>query len=124
VPQDGFLFSDTIENNIAFGPNKKIRRAVREAAKNGCHTQGYRRFPKSYETEIGERGVMLSWRAKTKDLNSQGPHEKAPILYYGRLPERSGRPYEKEIIANLDRQLTGRNFNTYHSPDFQPAQFR
>lgn len=66
VPQDVFLFSDTIYNNIAFGVDdanmEKVERAARLA---GLH-QNILDFPQAYETRIGERGVTLSGGQKQR----------------------------------------------------------
>ena len=60
VPQDGFLFSDTIERNIAFANITADHDAVAASAENACVHDNIMDFPKQYETELGERGVTVS----------------------------------------------------------------
>lgn len=68
VPQDVFLFSDTIKNNIAFGLNKTDYefKDVQSAAKKAGLSSEIENFSKSYETKIGERGVTLSGGQKQR----------------------------------------------------------
>jgi len=68
VPQDVFLFSDTIKNNIAFGLNKTDYefKDVKSAAKKAGLSSEIENFSKSYETKIGERGVTLSGGQKQR----------------------------------------------------------
>lgn len=60
VPQDGFLFSTTIGNNIAFSKSKVIPEEVEEAADQSRIWETIREMPEGIDTEIGERGIMLS----------------------------------------------------------------
>lgn len=60
VPQDSFLFSTTIENNIRYGDPLKERFEVELAAKKSQIHQGIMNFPQKYDTLIGERGITLS----------------------------------------------------------------
>ena len=66
MPQDGFLFSDTIENNIAFGTVTRDPGLVKEAARLAVIHKDIESFPQGYATEIGERGVMLSGGQKQR----------------------------------------------------------
>lgn len=78
VPQDVFLFSDTVKNNILFGLKKWVQEDVARAARKASVEKEIQTFPQQYETVIGERGVTLSGgqkqrisiaRALIKDLN-------------------------------------------------------
>jgi ATP-binding cassette subfamily B protein len=60
VPQDHFLFSDTIAENIAFSDDTPDGRRARDAASVACLDVDLQRFPRGIDTEIGERGVTLS----------------------------------------------------------------
>ena len=60
VPQDGFLFSGTVSENISFGKNKFTESEVIDAAKTAEITEEINQFPDKYGTIIGERGVQLS----------------------------------------------------------------
>ena len=66
VPQDNFLFSDTVAANIAFGDRSKTRADVEEAAKQACVHDNIIDFPQGYETMVGERGVSLSGGQKQR----------------------------------------------------------
>jgi len=68
VPQDVFLFSDTIKNNIAFGLNKTDYdfKDVQSAAKKAGLSSEIENFSNAYETKIGERGVTLSGGQKQR----------------------------------------------------------
>jgi len=60
VPQNGFLFSGTIEQNILFGNQKKSKKNIVEASKKACVHENIMSFKNKYKTLIGERGVTLS----------------------------------------------------------------
>ncbi len=66
VPQDVFLFSDTIENNILFGTENKSFDLVKEAAENADLLRNINSFPEKFETKIGERGITLSGGQKQR----------------------------------------------------------
>ena len=72
VPQDVFLFSDTVENNIGFSLEKADKEKVKVAAKNAAVEREIDYFPENYQTMIGERGVTLSGGQKTKDFYCKG----------------------------------------------------
>ena len=60
VPQDVFLFSDTIENNILFGSEDNSIQKVKAAAENSDLMRNIESFPNKFKTKIGERGITLS----------------------------------------------------------------
>ena len=66
VPQDVFLFSDTISNNIAFGLDNADRALIEKAAKDADVYQNIVDFPKGFETMLGERGITLSGGQKQR----------------------------------------------------------
>ena len=66
VPQDVFLFSDTIANNIAFGIDHSDKAIVEKAAKDADVYQNIVDFPKGFETMLGERGITLSGGQKQR----------------------------------------------------------
>ena len=72
VTQENFLFSDTLEENIAFGledriaDNPAILDAVKQAAKDACIHDNIMGFPDEYKTMVGERGVTLSGGQKQR----------------------------------------------------------
>lgn len=66
VPQDNFLFSDTISANIAFGDRSKTQAEIEQAAKAACVHDNIVDFSEGYETMVGERGVSLSGGQKQR----------------------------------------------------------
>jgi len=66
VPQDVFLFSDSIGNNIAFGIDKADPSIIEKAAKDADVYQNIIEFPKGFETMLGERGITLSGGQKQR----------------------------------------------------------
>jgi ATP-binding cassette subfamily B protein len=66
VPQDSFLFSDTISENIAFGIDSREAEEIQDAARLASFEDEILSFPKQYETMIGERGITLSGGQKQR----------------------------------------------------------
>ncbi|MBL7829834.1 MAG: ATP-binding cassette domain-containing protein, partial [Saprospiraceae bacterium] len=65
VPQDGFLFSDSVANNIAYGSDSSIER-IEQFAKNTAIHEEIMSLPEQYQTIVGERGVTLSGGQKQR----------------------------------------------------------
>lgn len=66
VPQDVFLFSDTIKNNIAFGVDNALQKDIEQVAQMADVHQNIIDFPNQYETMLGERGITLSGGQKQR----------------------------------------------------------
>ena len=66
VPQDGYLFSGSIEENIGFSSNNICQNKIKKAAKEAAIHDEIMNFNDCYSTVIGERGVKLSGGQKTK----------------------------------------------------------
>jgi len=66
VPQDTFLFSDTLRENIAFGVNTALEEHIFEAAEIASISGEIQSFPQGYETMVGERGITLSGGQKQR----------------------------------------------------------
>ena len=108
VPQDGFLFSDTIGNNIAFGSKEKSPEKIKEAARLSVVDKDIETFPQQYNTEIGERGVMLSGGQKQRISIARALMKDAPILILDDCLSAVDAKTEKEIIGNLKEFLQGK----------------
>jgi len=108
VPQDGFLFSDSVANNIAFGSIEKHLSAVKEAARLAVIDREIESFPKGYDTEIGERGVTLSGGQKQRISIARALMKDAPILIMDDCLSAVDARTEKEIIGNLSTYLEGK----------------
>ena len=66
VPQDVFLFSDTIYNNIAFGTDEISEEKVMQAAREADVYENIIEFPEGFATKLGERGITLSGGQKQR----------------------------------------------------------
>jgi ATP-binding cassette subfamily B protein len=105
VPQDGFLFSDTVAANIAFGSKWMDEEKVKEAARLAVVHTDIEGFPKGYHTEIGERGVTLSGGQKQRISIARGLLKEAPIMIFDDCLSAVDAKTEKEIITNLSAYL-------------------
>ena len=108
VPQDNFLFSDTLQNNIAFGSDNKSLDAVQEAAKNACIHDNIMEFPKQYQTLVGERGVTISGGQKQRSSIARALMKDAPILLLDDALSAVDTDTERQILDNLHRLRNGR----------------
>jgi ATP-binding cassette subfamily B protein len=85
VPQEPFLFSDTVGGNIAFGLNQDwgsqpVRATVRDAAVAAALAPDIARFPRGYDTVVGERGITLSGGQRQRVAIARALVADAPIL--------------------------------------------
>ncbi len=108
VPQDSFLFSDTLENNIAFGIVEKDREAIRRAAKNACIHDNIMEFPSGYDTVVGERGVTLSGGQKQRSAIARALLKDAPILILDDALSAVDTDTEEQILENLRENRNGK----------------
>ena len=108
VPQDNFLFSDTIENNIAFGVDKHDQNAVANAAKLADIHSNIRKFSKGYGTVLGERGVTVSGGQKQRISIARALLKDAPILILDDSVSAVDTKTETTILSNLRQTRAGR----------------
>ena len=80
VPQDSFLFSDTIENNIAFGVDRADPEGIEAAARAADVHDNIMEFPDRYRTMLGERGVTVSGGQKQRISIARALMKNAPVL--------------------------------------------
>lgn len=80
VPQDGFLFSSTIRENIAFYKRDTEPAVVEEAARKARVYDNIAEFPDKFETRLGERGITLSGGQRQRTSLARGMIKDAPIL--------------------------------------------
>ncbi len=110
VPQDNFLFSDTLQTNIAFGSDNKSLEAVENAAKQACIHENIAEFPEKYQTVVGERGVTLSGGQKQRSSIARAlmkvEHADAPILILDDALSAVDTDTERSILDNL-RSIRG-----------------
>ncbi len=108
VPQDNFLFSDTIRNNIAFGMEGNDMERVQEAAKAACIHDNIVEFPLQYETLVGERGVTISGGQKQRSSIARALLKDAPILILDDALSAVDTNTEEEILSNIKKDRQGK----------------
>ena len=108
VPQDNFLFSDTLENNIAFGAERKDKEAIYRAAKNACIHSNILDFPEGYDTMVGERGVTLSGGQKQRSSIARALLKDAPILILDDALSAVDTDTEEQILHNIREVRQGK----------------
>lgn len=114
VPQDNFLFSDTLEENIAFGLEERVserpnlREQIRQAAKDACIHDNIMAFPENYETLVGERGVTLSGGQKQRIAIARALLKDSSILILDDSLSAVDTDTEEQILKNLLRRRKGK----------------
>ena len=101
VPQEAFLFSDTIANNIAFGMDAMDLAEVINAAKAAGVHDNISAFPKSYETRVGERGVTLSGGQKQRVSIARALIKKPEIMVFDDCLSAVDTETEEIILRNI-----------------------
>jgi ATP-binding cassette subfamily B protein len=107
VPQDNFLFSDTITANIAFGMEEYDTDAVTEAAKLSDVHGNIIEFSEGYSTVLGERGVTVSGGQKQRISIARALLRNAPILILDDSVSAVDTKTEKAILENLSNTRKG-----------------
>ena len=108
VPQDNFLFSDTIENNIAFGIKNHSAESVVDAARLADIHSNIQEFQKGYRTILGERGVTVSGGQKQRISIARALMKDAPILILDDSVSAVDTKTEKTILDNLHQTRAGK----------------
>nr|AOE06921.1 ABC transporter [uncultured bacterium] len=103
VPQDPFLFSDTINSNIKFGKDDTSDKAVIEAAKSAVVHRNILNFNQGYETVLGERGITLSGGQKQRISMARAFIKTPRILLLDDCLSAVDNETEKEILNNLNK---------------------
>ena len=105
VPQDVFLFSDTIENNIAFGYKNELPdfEIIEEAAKNAAVYNNIIELPKGFKTKIGERGITLSGGQKQRISIARAIIKNPQILIFDDCLSAVDTETEDIILTNLKK---------------------
>ena len=114
VPQDNFLFSDTVQNNISFatvehGANvdEATMAAVREAAELADVHENIMEFHEQYETVLGERGVTVSGGQKQRISIARALMKNAPVLILDDSVSAVDTKTEKKILSRLKENRAG-----------------
>lgn len=103
VPQEAFLFSDSLANNIAFGLKGAERETVIQAAKNAEVHENIMDFPKQYETRVGERGVTLSGGQKQRVSIARAIIKNPSFMIFDDCLSAVDTETEEHILTNLKK---------------------
>lgn len=109
VPQDMFLFSDTIAENISFGCPKEVSRPLIESmAKSASVYEDIIDFPEGFDTPVGERGVTLSGGQKQRISIARALIKKPDLLILDDCLSAVDTKTEKEILGYFEKELTNK----------------
>lgn len=103
VPQNVFLFSDTIANNIAFGLDSYTKEQVELAAKQAAVYENIIGFEEGFETHIGERGITLSGGQKQRVSIARALIKNPEVLIFDDCLSAVDTKTEEEILSNLSQ---------------------
>ena len=103
VPQDAFLFSDSIKNNIKFGKEDATDDEIKDAAKMAAVHHNIKGFAKQYDTVLGERGITLSGGQKQRVSIARALIKDAPVLLLDDCLSAVDTETEETILNNLKK---------------------
>lgn len=103
VPQDAFLFSDSIKNNIRFGKEDATHDEVVDAAKNADVHKNIKKFTNGYDTVLGERGITLSGGQKQRISIARAIIKNPKILLFDDCFSAVDTETEEKILKNLNK---------------------
>jgi len=105
VPQDSFLFNDTIENNILFGKTNAKKEEIIEACKKANAHEFIEKLSKKYNTTIGERGIRLSGGQRQRMSIARAILKDSPILILDEATASLDSDSEKEVHKAIDNLI-------------------
>jgi len=112
VPQEVFLFSDTIAENIRFNSQASLQNdddtAVKQAAKDAAIYANIMEFPEGFKTMVGERGVTLSGGQKQRISIARAIVTQPKVLVFDDCLSAVDTETEEEILGNLERIMKGK----------------
>lgn len=108
VPQDNFLFSDTLKSNISFGVEDEDMSEIIQATKIACIHENIVTFPDGYETIVGERGVTLSGGQKQRSSIARALMKNAPILILDDALSAVDTDTEERLLRNMKNNRQGK----------------
>ena len=107
VPQEVFLFSESIKNNIAFGIKEEVSdEEVIQAAKQAAIHDSISTFPKKYDTELGERGITLSGGQKQRISIARAIINRPNILIFDDCLSAVDTETEEKILSELKKIMS------------------
>lgn len=105
IPQESYLFSDTIENNIGFAIDHPTHDLVEEFAKKADVHKNIVEFKDQYKTMVGERGVMLSGGQKQRICIARALIKKPKILIFDDSLSALDTETEENILQNIEKDI-------------------
>jgi len=108
VPQDAFLFSDSIKNNIKFGKEDATDQEIMDIAKDAVVHENIMGFSKKYDTVLGERGITLSGGQKQRVSIARALIKKPQIYLFDDCLSAVDTETEEEILNNLKKASKNR----------------
>jgi ATP-binding cassette subfamily B protein len=109
VPQEVFLFSDTVKNNIAFGTHESVSDSdIESVTKKAGVYENIMNFPEKFETQVGERGVTLSGGQKQRISIARALIGKPGILVFDDCLSAVDTETEELILGNLKEEMKSR----------------
>jgi ATP-binding cassette subfamily B protein len=105
IPQESFLFSDTIENNIGFSIDNPSHEKVVEYAKKADVHKNIIGFKEQYKTMVGERGVMLSGGQKQRICIARALIKEPKILIFDDSLSALDTETEENILQNIENEI-------------------
>lgn len=108
VQQDVFLFSDSVNFNIAYGKIKASEQKIKQAAKLAAADDFISALPEGYETKVGERGVKLSGGQKQRIAIARAFLKNPPVMVFDEATSALDTKTEKQIQKSLDKLAESR----------------
>ncbi|MBR2745944.1 MAG: ABC transporter ATP-binding protein [Erysipelotrichaceae bacterium] len=108
VPQDNFMFSETLKQNISFGKQEATMDEIIEMCKMADVHDNIEDFPLKYETVVGERGVTLSGGQKQRASIARALLKESPILIMDDSLSAVDTDTEEHILSNLKKLRNGK----------------
>lgn len=108
VQQDVFLFSDSVNFNIAYGKIKASEQEIEQAAKLAAADDFISALPEGYETKVGERGVKLSGGQKQRIAIARAFLKNPPVMVFDEATSALDTKTEKQIQKSLDKLAESR----------------
>ena len=108
VPQDGYLFSGTVEENISFGSDQKSRVKIEQVAAKAEITTDIMKFANQYKTIVGERGVQLSGGQRQRIAIARAIYKSPSIFIFDDCLSAVDSNKEQKILANLQKETQKR----------------
>ncbi|NIK79982.1 ATP-binding cassette subfamily B protein [Paenibacillus castaneae] len=108
VPQDGFLFSTTIRENIAFARRQAGQDEIELAAKQARIYDNITEFPNGFETKLGERGITLSGGQRQRTSLARGFIMQAPLMILDDSVSAVDAVTETEILQTIQKERRGK----------------